>query len=112
MLQALLRGYLKYSVQENPIEKVAGTKSARADISIEELGIIIETKYARKGSDQKEFLKQYAEDLLLYSKYEPLRTLIYLIYNSKELADAEEFEKLAGDNSICGKNFESKIILA
>ena len=45
LLQAVLKAYLKYSVQEDPLPKVASTKSSRADISIEDLGILIEVKY-------------------------------------------------------------------
>ncbi len=112
LLQALLRALLKYSVSEDPIGKVAGTKSARADISIEELGIIIEVKYVRTPSDQRAMFEQYSEDLVLYSKWDKLKTLIYMIYNSDDLSDPESLEKLSGVQSINGKAFESKIILA
>ena len=112
LLQALLRGYLKYSVVEDPIGKMAGTKSARADISVEELGIIIEIKYVRSPNDQKGLLEQYSEDLVLYSQWGPLKELVFMIYNSEDLSDGEALEKLSGSQVISGKSFNSTILLA
>jgi len=85
LLQAILRAYLKYSVQEDPLQKIAGTRSSRADISIEELGIIIELKYVRSPDDQKKIFDDFSKDLLLYSVWKPLETLFFVIYNSSDL---------------------------
>jgi hypothetical protein len=49
----MIRGYLKYSVQEDPLPKVSGAKAGRADISIEEIGVLIEIEYVRGPEDQK-----------------------------------------------------------
>jgi len=112
LLHALLRGYLKYSVQEDPLSKVAGSKSARADISIEELGVLIELKYVHGPEDQKRLFEEYSQDLVLYASWQPLKHMVYLIYNSADLRDAEAFEKLTGDQVIGGKSFGVTIILA
>lgn len=112
LLHAILRGYLKYSVQEDPLPKVAGAKSSRADISIEELGMLIELKFVHGPEDQKRLFGEYSQDLLLYAQWKPLRHLIYLIYNSADLRDSEAFEKLSSDQEISGKRFSVKVILA
>lgn len=112
LLHSLLRGVIKYSVHEDPISKLAGTKSSRADISIEELGILIEVKYVRSPDDQKRLVSEYSQDLVLYTAWPHLKTLIYLVYNSDDLADPEALEKLSGPQEISGKRFESKIVLS
>jgi hypothetical protein len=112
LLHALLRAYLKYSVQEDPLPKVASAKSSRADISIEELGILIEVKYVHGPEDQKRLFEEYSQDLVLYAQWPHLRTLVYLIYNSADLRDAEAFEKLSSTQEIGGKKFEVKVVLA
>lgn len=112
LLHSILRAYLKYSVQEDPLPKIAGAKSSRADISIEELGVLIEIKYARGPEDQKRIFEEYSQDLVLYAGWPSLRTLIYLIYNSADLKDPEAFDKLSGDQSVNGKDFRVRVILA
>jgi hypothetical protein len=74
LLHAILRAFLKYSVQEDPLPKTAGTRSSRANISIEELGVIIELKYVRSPDDQKKIFDDFSKDLLLYSAWSPLKT--------------------------------------
>lgn len=111
LLHALIRGYLKYSVQEDPLGKVAGTKSGRADISIEQLGVLIEAKFVHGPTDQKRIFEEISQDLILYSKWEHLKTLIVLIYNSDDLRDPESLEKLSGVKEINGKRFEVQIVL-
>jgi hypothetical protein len=112
LLHALIRGYLKYTVQEDTLPKIAGAKSGRVDISIEDIGVLIELKYARGPEDQKRIFEEYSQDLVLYAKWGPLQTLIYLIYNSADLHDPEAFETLSGKQEINGKRFEVKIVLA
>ncbi|WP_143498933.1 hypothetical protein [Pseudomonas sp. Irchel 3A18] len=112
LLHALIRGYVKYSVQEDPLPKVAGAKSGRADISIEELGVLIELKYVHGPEDQKRLFEEYSQDLVLYAQWAPLKTLIYLVYNSADLRDPEAFEKLASEQEINGKRFAVKMVLA
>lgn len=112
LLHALLRAHLKYSVQEDTLPKVASAKSSRADISIEELGILIELKYVHGPGDQKRLFEEYSQDLVLYAQWPHLRTLVYLIYNSADLRDAEAFEKLSSSQEIGGRRFDVKVILA
>ncbi|HNT26564.1 MAG TPA: hypothetical protein PKH10_00160 [bacterium] len=111
-LHALLRAYLKYSVQEDPLPKVAGAKSSRADISIEDLGVLIEVKYVRGPEDQKRLFEEYSQDLVLYAQWPHLKTLVYLIYNSADLREAEALERLSTTQEIGGKRFDVKVILA
>jgi hypothetical protein len=112
LLHAMLRAYLKYSVQEDPLGKVAGAKSGRADISIEELGTLIEVKYVHGPDDQKRLFEEFSQDLVLYTQWARLKHLIYLIYNSSDLRDAEQFEKLSHEYEVNGKRFRVKVILA
>jgi len=112
LLHATLRAYLKYSVQEDPLPKVAGTRSGRADISIEEIGVLIEIKYVRSPDDQKTIFDAFTQDLILYTSWPYLRTLLYVIYNADDLRDPEALEKLSGLKNINGKQFDVKIILA
>jgi hypothetical protein len=112
LLHATLRAYLKYSVQEDPLPKVAGAKSSRIDVSIEELGILIEVKYVRGPEDQKRIFEEYSQDLVLYAEWAHLKTLIYLIYNSGDLRDPEAFEELTATQEIGGKRFNVRVVLA
>ncbi|MCJ7483488.1 MAG: hypothetical protein MUO31_11035 [Thermodesulfovibrionales bacterium] len=111
LLHAVLRANLKYSVQEDPLPKVAGTKSSRADISIEELGILIEIKFVRSPDDQKVIFNAFSQDLVLYSAWPHLRKLLYVIYNANDLSDPEALEKLSGPKKISGKEFAVNVIL-
>jgi len=112
LLSAILRSLLKYSVQEDPLPKVANAKAGRADLSIEELGTLIEIKYVHNSGDQKRILEEYSQDLVLYAEWPHLKTLIYLIYNSADLHDPEAFEKLSSPLEINGKKFDVRIVLA
>lgn len=111
LLHAVLRAYLKYSVQEDPIPKVAGTRSSRADISVQELGILIEVKFVRSPEDQKTIFDDFSRDLVLYTSWSHLKTLLYVIYNSSDLADPEALQKLSGPKEINGKRFDVRVVL-
>lgn len=112
LLHATLRAYIKHSVQEDTLPKVAAVKSGRVDISIEDLGILIEVKFVRGPSDQKRIFEEYSQDLVLYPKWPPLKTLILLIYNSSDLKDPEAFEKLNAQVEVDGKRFDVRVVLA
>jgi hypothetical protein len=112
LLHALLRGYFKYSVREDPLPKVGGSRSSRADISIEELGALVELKYVRGPADQKRLVEEFSQDLVVYAAWPHLLHLFYVIYNSADLADAEALEKLAGMHEVSGKRFRVVIVLA
>lgn len=112
LLHAVIRSVLKYSVQEDTLPRVAAAKSGRADLTIEELGVLIEIKYVHSPSDQKRIFEEFSQDLVLYSQWVHLKHLIYLIYNSADLRDAEAFEKLSSEQEIAGRKFEVAIVLA
>ena len=112
LLHGVLRAFIKYSVQEDPLPKIAGAKSGRADISIEELGILIEVKFVHGPDDQKRLFEEFSQDLVLYAKWVQLQTLIFLVYNSDDLRDPEALEKLSGPKQIGEKKFDARIILA
>lgn len=112
MLQGLLRAYLKHSTREEPLPRVGGGKAGRADIAIEDLGVIIEIKYAKRRWGMRWLVDEFANDLLLYAAWRPLKTLIYLVYNAETLKDPEGLEKLGGPQVINGKRFEVKVILS
>lgn len=112
ILHGVLRAYLKYSVQENPLPKVAAAKSGRADVSVEELGVLIEVKYVHGPDDQKRIFEEFSQDLLLYAQWPHLRVLVYLIYNSGDLRDGEAFEKLSGEQEVNGRRFEVRVVLS
>lgn len=112
LLHATLRAVVKFSVQEDPLSKVAATRSGRADISIEELGTLIEVKFVRGPQDQKRLVQEFSEDLVLYSRWSVLRTLIFLIYNSGDLRDPEALLKLEGIHEVGGRRFQVRIVLS
>jgi len=112
LLQAIIRAYFKYSVREEPIGRVGGAKSGRADLAIEELGVVVEVKFVRGPADQNRVVEEFAQDLVQYSKWQPLRTFIYVVYNSRDLRDPEALEKLGGDQEIAGKKYRTYIVLA
>ncbi|WP_190802817.1 hypothetical protein [Leptolyngbya sp. FACHB-261] len=111
LLHAVLRAHLKYSVQEDPLQKVVGTRAGRADISIEDLGILIELKYVRGPNDQKKISNAFSQDLVLYSRWVPLKTLLFVIYNSSDLRDPEALEELSRPYEVSGKRFDVRVIL-
>jgi len=112
LLHAVLRAYIKYSVQEDTLPKVGGAKSGRVDVSIEELGVLVEVKYVRGPDDQKRLFEEYSQDLVLYSAWPHLKTMIYLIYNSADLRDAEALEKLSAHQEVNGRRFDVRVVLA
>jgi hypothetical protein len=112
LLQAVLRAYMKYSVQEEPLGKVGGAHSGRADVAVEGLGIVVELKFVRGPDDQRRIVDEYSNDLLLYTKWPHLKHFIYLVYNSQDLRDPEAMEKLSGPQTINGVSFRSYVVLA
>jgi hypothetical protein len=112
LLHAVLRAYLKYSVQEEPLSKIGGVRSSRADVAIEELGTIVEVKYVRGPADQQRLIDEYSNDLLLYTAWPHLKHLIFLVYNSQDLRDPEALDKLGGPQEINGVSFTSYIVRA
>lgn len=112
LLHAMIRSYFKYSVAEEPLGRVGGGPSGRADLAIEELGVIIEVKFVRSPNDQNKMVQELSQDLVLYSKWEPLKTFIYLVVNGRDLRDPDALTKLAGTSAVAGKEYTTHIILA
>jgi hypothetical protein len=114
LLHAVIRAYLKYSIDEEPLGKVGGARSSRADIAIPDLNTLIEIKYVRGPSDQQRIVEEFAQDLLLYTAWAPLQTFIYLVYNSADLRDPEAIARLQGDGNtlVNGKRYRTSIVLA
>lgn len=110
LLHALLRVYFKYSVKENPVPKTAAAASSRADLSIEELGLIVEAKFVRKPQDQRRIEKDLAEDLIFYTAWEPLKYLFFVVYNSSDLENAELLDKFSKPQTINEKHFTARVI--
>ncbi len=109
LLKAVLRAYFKYSVSEDPISKVANV-SSRADFAIEDLGVIIEAKYVHSPNEQSRIVREFAEDLLLYSKCPFLAHFIYFVYGADDLNEPELLDQLAGHQEINGKRFKAHIV--
>lgn len=112
LLHALVRGTFKYAVVEEPIGIVGGGPSSRADLALEDLGAIVELKFARGPGDQDRMVKEFAEDLLLYTKWAPLQTFIFVVVNSRDLRDPEALERLGGQTTINGKSYRAHVVLA
>jgi hypothetical protein len=112
LLHAVLRAFIKHSIQEEPMGKVAGVRSGRADIAVPDIGTLVEIKFARGPNDQVRIVEDFAQDLLLYSKWSPLRSFVYLVYNSADLRDPEVLEELGGPKQIGGRSFQTYIVLA
>lgn len=112
LLHAIVRAYFKYSVNEEPIKKLANTKSTRADFAIEALGAIVELKYVRDPNDQSRIVDELAQDLLYYEQWEPLQILIYVVYNASDLSDPEALDTLSGMRGRGGKSYEVYIVRA
>src|SRR5271157_1236432 len=112
LLHAVLRAYMKYTVHEEPLGKVGGGHSGRADVAVEELGTVVELKFVHGPDDQRRIVDEYSNDLLLYTKWPGLKHFIYLVYNSQDLRDPEALEKLAGSQTLNGVMFKSYVILA
>jgi REase_DpnII-MboI len=92
------------------VSKVAGAASGRADLSIEELGLLIEAKFVRGPQDHRKMEKDLAEDLIFYTAWEPLRYLFFVIYNSSDLENSELLEKFSKPQTINEKHFTARVI--
>lgn len=112
LLHAVIRAYFKYSVREEPVGRVGGGKSSRADLAFEDIGTIVEVKFVHGPNDQNRIVEEFAQDLVHYSKWHPLKTFVYMIYNSRDLRDPEALEKLGGGHEIAGKKYQTHIVLA
>jgi hypothetical protein len=110
LVHAVIRAFVKNSVQENTISKLGG-RSSRADITVEDLGLLIEVKYVRSPNDQSSLVEQLSQDLLLYTKWEPLKTIFFIVFNSKDLRDPEALEEFSNIHKVNGKEFRLKVIL-
>jgi hypothetical protein len=110
LLHAILRCYFKYPVRENPLSKVAGSASTRADLCIEELGLIIEVKFARGPGDQRRIEKDISEDLVFYTAWEPLKYLFFVVINSADLDNAELLDRFSKPQVINEKHYHAKVI--
>lgn len=110
ILHACIRAVTKHSIEEDVIGKIGGA-SSRVDLSFESLGLLVEVKYVRAADEVKEFTKQVSQDLLLYSRWQPLRELVVLVYNSGLLRDGEALEQLEGEKNISGRRFNLTVVL-
>jgi len=103
---------IKYTVHEEPLGKVGGAHSGRADVAIEEIGTLIELKYVHGPDDQRRIVDEYANDLLLYTKWPHLKHFVYLVYNSQDLRDPEALDKLGGPQNNNGVTFTAHVVLS
>lgn len=112
LLHTVIRAYMKYTVDEEPLGKVGGARSSRADLALADLNALIEVKFVHGPNDQQRIVEEFAQDLLLYSAWAPLQTFIYFVYNSADLRDPEALRKLQGDNMLNSKKYRTFIVLA
>jgi len=110
LLHAMLRCYFKYPVRENPLAKIAGAASTRADLCIDELGLIVEVKFAKGPRDQRRIEQEISEDLVFYTAWEPLKYLFFVVINSADLENAELLDKFSKPQAINEKDFQVKVI--
>ena len=66
----------------------------------------------RSVQDQARLVEEFAQDLLLYSKWSLLEHFIYLCYNSADLRDPEALEKLEGKQKVGGREFQVYVVLS
>lgn len=111
LLLALIRGYIEGAVDEDPLSKVGGARAGRLDIGIASLGVLIEVKYVHSAADQKRLVEEFSEDLVLYPEWSHLEVLIFYVFNSRVLRDAEALRDLGGPQEVRGARFEVQIIL-
>jgi len=109
LLMAVMKAYFKYIIQEDPMNKI-GSSSGRADFSIEELGIVIEVKFARRAGDQKRIEEEFAVDQNLYSTWSHLKHFVYVVYGANKLKDHELLERQAGPKSLNGRDFLAHVV--
>jgi hypothetical protein len=112
LLHAIIRAYLKYAIDEEPLGKVGGARSSRADLALPDLKTLVEVKYVRRPDDQQRIVEELAQDLILYSAWAPLESFVYLVYNSGDLRDPEALRRLEGETMIGGKRYRTYVILA
>ena len=61
--------------------------------------------------DVQRFVEEYAQDILLYTKWPRLRHLVYFIYNAGDLRDPEALKRLEGEQSVNGVAFNLTLYL-
>ncbi len=109
LLAGILRAYFPDLDRENPIPRTGGT-SSRADLTIASLGVIVELKFARPGS-QGMLRSQFADDYDHYANWPGLRLFVYLVCNANALPDRHLMLQLNGEYSVRGNTFSARVIL-
>lgn len=110
LLLYTLRAYYEGVIDEDPLSKVADSRSGKLDIGLPELGILIEIKYSRSAADQRRFVEEISEDLVFYPKWPHLKTLIFYVYNSRVLKNPEALAEFAGHHERGACEFEVEVI--
>ncbi|HEY4176591.1 MAG TPA: hypothetical protein VGM90_07160 [Kofleriaceae bacterium] len=112
LLHAILRSYFKYTVAEEPLKKLANAKSTRVDFALEDLGVVVEVKYVHGPNDQQRIVTDFAEDVLFYEQWDPLKVFIYVVYRSSDLQDPEALDKLSSSRKRGDKAYDVFVVRA
>jgi hypothetical protein len=112
ILFSMLKGMFDDLERENPIPKLAGA-SSRIDLNIKSQGIMIEVKMIKvSDSNQKKYIKELKEDIVNYSEWKDLKSLIFITYDPyNKTTDDKHFKELEGYNDIKGTKFNVYSIL-
>lgn len=102
----MLKGIFPTLQYEDPMPKV-GLNSSRADFTIIDLGVFLETKIISKKGKEKEIQQQCLTDIQNYGKQEGCQKIIFFIYDPEKCIDNQyAFKNGIGNNC----SFEEKSI--
>jgi hypothetical protein len=112
ILFTMLKGLFDDLEREDPISKFAGT-SHRIDLNIKSQGIMIEVKMIKESDkDQKKYIKELIEDIIVYSEWKELKDLIFITYDPyNRTTDDKHFKQLEGIYDEKGVKFNVHSIL-
>lgn len=107
IVYVMLKGVFPTLQYEDPTSKV-GPNSARADFTISDLGVFIETKYISEKGKEKIIHDECLTDIQKYGKQDSCQKIIFFVYDPEKCIDNQYAYKAGtgGMHTFDGKEVE------
>ncbi len=107
ILYAMLKGMFPSLQYEDPGKKV-GPSSSRADFTVADIGVFIETKYISEKGKEKIIHDECLADIQKYGKQAECQKIVFFVYDPQKCIDNQyAFKSGLGNNHVIdGKNIE------
>lgn len=112
LLYVILKSLFPKLVIEDPAPKVGATYT-KIDMSIREVGVIIEVKMIKRSdSDERRFISQLKDDIESYYIYPYLKDLLIYVYDPEnKTSDVQNFYSLNGIRENKGVRFNVDVVV-